>query len=82
MIIKENKYGLTIRASKNDTYDWAHRTGSAWPCSTLSNKRIYIEESRNGDLVDLIINNGRGDQDVDVHELNAFIEDVLKGVKA
>jgi hypothetical protein len=36
-------------------------------------------ESHNGDLVDMPINGGHGDQDVDGHELNAFIEDALKG---
>jgi len=82
MRIKEIAQGRIIWASANNTYDWAHRYRSSWPCSTLSNKRLFIEQDQNGDLVDLVINNGKGNQELDVHELNAFIEDALKGVKS
>jgi hypothetical protein len=84
MRINRNEFGTKIWASRNDTYAWAHRCGSSWPCSTLSDKRLFIEtdQDRDGKLIDLEINNGRGDQDVNGHELNAFIEDALKGVKS
>ena len=76
MRIMENCPGTKIWASPRDTYDWAHKCGAAWPCSTLSDKRLFIEQDSRGDLVDLVINGGKGSQEVDGHELNAFIEDV------
>jgi hypothetical protein len=79
MRIVENCPGTKIWASKDNTYDWAHRAGNSWPCSDLSDKRVFVELSHNGDLVDMSINGGHGDQDVAIHELNAFIEDALKG---
>ena len=79
MRINRSEYGTKIWASKDDTYAWAHRCRNAWPCSTLSNERLFIEQDRDGNLIDLVINNGKGSQDVDCHELNAFIEDVLIG---
>jgi hypothetical protein len=63
-------------ASAHDTYDWAHRSGNAWPCSTLSHRRFYAEFS-NGDLVNIVFNGGRGEQDCDAQELNAFVEDAF-----
>lgn len=61
--------------SARDTYEWAHRPGESWPCSTLSNKRLFAEFDRNG-LVDLVIN-GRS-TDCDVTELNAITSDFLR----
>lgn len=78
MRVQSNEWGTKIKASGNDTYDWAHRAGDAWPCSDLSGKRVFVELDRNGDLVDLVINSGKECQDVAGHELNAFIEDVMK----
>ena len=78
MNIKKGPYITKIWASPLDTYDWAHREGNAWPCSTLSDKRVFVALDSKGDLVDLAINSGRGSQEVDGHELNAFIEDALK----
>lgn len=74
-IIKNGKY-TKIWLSANDTYNWTHRTGKSWPCSTLSDKRLFIE-LEDSDLVDLIIN-GKNNIDCDAHELNAMIEDFLK----
>ena len=79
MNIKKGPYITKIWASPQDTDDWAHRAGNSWPCSTLSAKRVFVELDSKGDLVDLVINSGRGSQEVDGHELNAFIEDALKG---
>jgi hypothetical protein len=81
MRVQSDEWGSKIMASANDTYDWAHRCGNSWPCSELSNKRVFVELDRNGDLVDLAVNCGRGNQNVALHELNAFIEDVLEGRK-
>lgn len=82
MRIEQSEYGTKMWASTNDTYDWAERPGNRWPCSTIRGRSLFIEHDRNGDLVDLVINGGKGSQDVDGHELNAFIEDALKGVKS
>jgi len=62
--------------STQETYDWAHRNGSSWPCSTLSDNRLYVEFSvTNGDLVEFQLNGRQAD--CDTHELNAFCEDMI-----
>ena len=53
--------GVSIWLSVRDTENW----GSHWPCSTLRGKRVFAQFERNGDLVDLAINGGKGNQDVD-----------------
>ena len=58
--------------SARDTYDWANRDGSSWPCSTLSDHRIMVEVS-NGDLVDIMIDGKSAD--CDGHELDAILSD-------
>uniref|UniRef100_A0A6M3LJN2 Uncharacterized protein n=1 Tax=viral metagenome TaxID=1070528 RepID=A0A6M3LJN2_9ZZZZ len=78
MKIRKGPYITKIWASPRDTEIWATRPGSSWPCSTLRQKRVFVELDSKGDLVDLVINSGRGSQEVDDHELNAFIEDALK----
>ncbi|MFH2076400.1 MAG: hypothetical protein ABIJ57_13825 [Pseudomonadota bacterium] len=79
MRVQSSEWGTKIKASENDTYDWAHRSGCSWPCSELSGKRVFVELDSKGDLVDLVINGKMGD--VAAHELNAFIEDALNGGK-
>lgn len=75
MRIRRSQYGTTVWASAHDTYQWAHKAGAAWPCSTLSDNRIMVTLDASGDVVDFTLN-GR-DGDVDSHELNAFLADVL-----
>lgn len=65
--------------SADDTWYWANNPGALWPCSFLSGKRLFVKFDANGDLVDLIVNGGRGDQDCPSDELNAMTEDFLKG---
>ena len=65
--------------SADDTYEWAHRSGASWPCSTLSGHRCYVEFEPSGDLVDMTID-GRGGNaldDIDGHELTAAASDFL-----
>jgi len=81
MQVRKGKYGTKIWASATDTEMWAMRPGSVWPCSTLRQKRVFVEMDSKGDLVDLIINSGRGSQEVDGHELDAFIKDALRRKK-
>ena len=73
------KYDNTVKVwlSANDTYNWANRASAGWPCSTLSDKRVFAEFD-NGDLVDLSID-GSSNADCDVDELNAIMAD-LAGV--
>lgn len=68
---------LTIWLSANDTYDWAHKLGSAWPCSTLSGNPVVASFGANGDLEDMVVNGGRGDQDIDGTEFNACMSDYI-----
>ena len=63
--------------SARETQEWAHKSGASWPCSFLSGKRLFAEFERNGDLVDLAINGGKGDQDCPADEFNAIMEDML-----
>ena len=61
--------------SDRDTYDWAHREGEAWPCSTLSDRRLAVCVDDNG-LYDLRVDGCRV-EDVDPHELEAIVTDHL-----
>lgn len=73
--MKVSPSSLSIWLSENDTYRFAvgyYGTGS-WPCSELSGKRVFVSFESNGDLVDLSVNNGEGDQDVSNAELMACI---------
>lgn len=75
--IQRGEYGVKLWLSANDTYDWAHRAGNSWPCSQLSNRRLFAEFDATGDLVDLSIDGGRGEQDCDATEFNAITEHYL-----
>ena len=68
--------GVKLWLSANDTYRWAHRPGKQWPCSELSDKRLFVEYDRGG-LVDLTINGRLGD--CSTHELTAIVSDYLRG---
>lgn len=70
-------WGTKLWVSANETYEWAHRPGAAWPCSTLSNRRLFVEFDAQGNLVDLAIN-GRSDADCDGNELSALTSDFLR----
>lgn len=77
MRIQRSEHGTKIWLSANDTYNWAHKPGAAWPCSDLSGRRVFAEFAKNGDLVDLSIDGGRGDQDCSSNELDAIMADHL-----
>lgn len=66
---------VVLWASAKDTYNWAHRVGSSWPCSTLSGKRLCAIFDDNG-LVDLTIN-GRDAGDINRTELSALCSDLI-----
>lgn len=71
-LIHETSVKLWLSA--HDTYQWAHKAGASWPCSQLSDKRLFAEFDRNG-LCDLAVN-GRS-ADVDGNELSACCADHL-----
>ncbi len=74
-IVKHNNI-TKLWLSANDTYNWAHRSVAEWPCSTLSDKRIYAEFD-DGDLIDIVID-GKSDCDCDMFEFNAMIADFIE----
>lgn len=68
--------GYTLWLSARDTYDWTHKPGACWPCSTLSDKCIVVCVDSNG-LCDLTVN-GRSDSgNIDADELRAIVADHL-----
>ena len=69
---------IKLWLSASDTYNWTHKTGAAWPCSFLANKPVFAEFDSQGDLIDLAINYGRGDQDCPGDEFTAITDDFLK----
>ena len=76
MKIQRSNQGVKLWLSANDTYNWAHKAGSSWPCSTLSNKRLFAEFDGSGDLIDLSVN-GRTALNVDGNEFNAIVADFV-----
>ena len=77
-IKKYKEYGIvSIWASANDTYNWAHKPGASWPCSQLSGNRFYAQ-FQHGDLVEFTLNGKDGD--IDSTEFNAFIQDHLGSI--
>ncbi len=77
MRIQRGDYGVKLWLSADDTYNWAHKRGASWPCSQLSGKRLFAEFDSRGDLVDMAVNGGRGEQDCDSAEFNAITSDYL-----
>ena len=73
--ITRRDYGdYTIRGSVRELYDWAHRPGHHWPCSTLCHaRRITATFDADGNLIDI---DHPGTDDVDAHELAAWADDV------
>jgi len=75
MRIKEHNGSLKVWLSANDTYLWATRPGASWPCSELRGRRVFAEFDATGDLIDLAIDGGRGEQDCSSDEFNACLTD-------
>jgi len=76
MRISSGKYGVKLWLSARDTYEWANRSGRAWPCSTLSGKRLFAEFDAVGDLIDLTVG-GRYGVNIDGVELDAIAADFI-----
>ena len=68
---------LFLHIYPKDTYDWAHKESMAWPCSTLSGKKI-VAEYYGGELVDLKVFDGKKEIDerqYNDYELKIILED-------
>lgn len=61
-----------IVAGGNETYNWAHKAGAAWPCSDLSGHAVEVAIAANGDLIDM-----EGGGGVTSAELDAFTSDLI-----
>lgn len=78
MKIKKTENGTKIWLSSNDSWRWANRSNSRWPCSTLADKRIFVELASNNDIIDIKVN-GRDAKNIDAHELRCCLNDLTKG---
>lgn len=74
-IIKTPDSSLKVWLTANDTYNWATRPGESWLCSFLRSRRVFAEFDGNGDLINLAIDGGRGDQDCPGDEFSACLSD-------
>lgn len=70
-----HKTGFKLWLSVNDTADWANRPGNKWPCSQLSDKRLFVEYDDCG-LIDITINGKIGD--CNSVEFKAIVSDHIK----
>ena len=78
MKIQRHEHGIKLFLSPRDTYYWAHKPGAAWPCSTIADRRLFAEFDNAGNLVDMALDSGRGNQDCDGNEFNAITSDFIK----
>ena len=59
--------------------DGSYGTGH-WPCSVIRGRRLFVEfDRKTGDLVDLELDGGKGEQDCPSNELLACIGAVASG---
>ena len=82
--MKVERHGNTVKVwlSANDTYDWAHRPGAAWPCSFLADKTLFAEFD-DGDLVNYAVDGTTGeDVDLPADEFDAITSDFIKASSA
>lgn len=74
MKIQINPTSVNLWLSANDTDQWANRAGSHWPCSQLSESRVFASFDTNG-LCDFTVDGKSAD--VDGNELSAICADHL-----
>lgn len=75
MWIMRTGSGYKLCLNTVETFEWATRPNDAWPCSTLSGKRLFVEVDSNG-LCDIAIN-GEHSAACDGTELDAIVSDHL-----
>ena len=78
MRVKSISSSIHLWASRRDTYDWAHRPGKLWPCSTLSGKSLFVAlENSGADIADILLDGREDTTHLDWHELRCFLDDML-----
>ena len=78
MRIRIDKNSFVLWLSANDTYNWAHKPGATWPCSTINGRRVALFVDMTG-LVEFTVN-GRNGIDIDGGELSAMMADFVRDV--
>ena len=68
---------VSVWLSSRDTFAWAMRPGHRWPCSQLRDRRLFATFDRDG-LVDMSVDGGDGEQDIDGNEFGACVSDHLR----
>lgn len=76
MKTRKSEQGTQLWLSANDTYNWANKSGAAWPCSVLSGHRLYAEFDEDNNLVDVAIDGKYKDCPAD--EFNAITSDFIQ----
>jgi len=75
-----SEYGVTLWLSARDTADWSEGVASwgngSWPCTSLRGRPLCATFDKGG-LVDMAVNYGRGEQNIDGDEFNAITADAL-----
>ena len=74
MRIRRLSNGYALWLSANDTELWASKSGSSWPCSELSGRRLFVGVDSNG-LCDISIDSDQAD--CDHTEIEAIVSDHL-----
>lgn len=65
----------SVRATRDELYEWAHRPGASWPCATLRRGVWARFNDDNGALGDLVDTNAG--ENVDGNEFSAWACDVF-----
>lgn len=81
------EHGVSIAADQFNLYEWSHRPGAAWPCSTLDELASIVVAFDSGGLLDLTTSTDdptasedSAGIDIDGAELSAWACDVLRAV--
>jgi hypothetical protein len=80
---KTQSGGIVLSLSGADTSAWARGDlpkgkDKFWPGSTISGRSLFAEFDSRGDLVDMNLDDGKGDQDPPAHEFNAITSDFIR----
>lgn len=84
MTVEIHTHSAELRMDADETWQWAHRDGSAWPDSKLAGKSVRVAWDRNGivdvDVADSIkALSGQSVDTMDYRELNAMCADCMAG---
>lgn len=73
MVDKTPTGGSLVAISASETRAWANRFGATWPCSKLAGRTVHATFDKRGDLVELELDRGKGDQDTPCDEFDALM---------